>query len=141
MRIDVPKSLTLQGVIIDGIDSILHTQKLGTPLPDCLSERRQCCSLNADTGAISNKDPSDNFSCKESFDLLFTTLETECFANSPHTLFKMRMTDEANDGISAPNALTIKSNSEVRNTFYKMNSLVAFTNAGGIVKISKSYFS
>lgn len=33
------------------------------------------------------------------------------------------------------------SNSEVRNTFYKMNSLVAFTNAGGIVRISKSYFS
>ena len=40
LKFDVAISLTMQSIIIDGIDSILHTQKLQTGLPSCLSERR-----------------------------------------------------------------------------------------------------
>lgn len=52
----------------------------------------------------------------------------------------MRLSDD-DDGIKKPNVLTLESNSGVKNTFYAMNSLVAFSSAGGIVTISKSSFS
>ena len=67
-------------------------------------------------------------------------METDCFANWPRSLFKMRLSDEE-DGIQKPNALTLDNKSGIKNIFYAMNSLVAFSSAGGIVKISNSRVS
>ena len=142
-RLDVPASLTLAGVVIDGLDSVLHTQSLGTPLPACLSERRACCRLNPSTGVVTNEDAADDatFSCAASFAGLFDTMEADCFANWPRSLFKMRMTDDDQDGISSPNELTLSSYAGVQNVFYAMNSLVSFTSVGGIVNLRSARFS
>ena len=72
-RLDVPVKLTLEGVVIDSIDSILHSQTTGTALPDCLSERRICCKLTIATDTVENYDSADTgtFSCGDSFDTLF----------------------------------------------------------------------
>ena len=67
-------------------------------------------------------------------------METDCFANWPRSLFKMRLTDTNND-ISSPNELIITNSGGVQNTFFAMNSLVAFTSAGGIVTFNGGYFS
>lgn len=67
-------------------------------------------------------------------------METDCFANWPRSLFKMRATENI-DGIKSPNALIFTNGSKVVNTFYAMNSLVAFTSAGGTVRFSKATFS
>ena len=137
LKFDVPISLTLSNIVIDSIDSILHTQNLGTPLPACLSERRSCCLLDPGTDTISNASTSDTFKCADSFTQLFTTMETDCFANWPRSLFKMRLTD-ADDGIKAPNAVVLENKSGIKNMFYAMNSLVALSSAGGTVRISNT---
>ena len=67
-------------------------------------------------------------------------METDCFANWPRSLFKMRLTDQE-DGVTQPNNLILTQNSGIKNTFYAMNSLVAFSNAGGSVTFSSSEFS
>ena len=99
-RMEVPVSLTLENITIDSLDSVLHTQASGTDLPACLSEYRQCCELDSD-GVVQNSSEealdTDTFSCSDSFDTLFTTMETDCFANWPRSLFKMRLTDDNDD--------------------------------------------
>ena len=65
-------------------------------------------------------------------------METDCFANWPRSLFKMRLTDE-NADISSPNELVL-TNVSIKNIFYAMNSLVSFSNAGGTVRLSGSQF-
>ena len=67
LKFDVAVSFTLSSIVIDSMDSILHTQPLGTPLPACLSERRQCCVLGSDGKTISNLSLTDTFSCTDSF--------------------------------------------------------------------------
>lgn len=102
-RLDVPVKLTLSGVILDSIDSILHYQLQGTALPDCLSERSTCCTVDAANSILVNSDSDEtSFSCTESFQYFFETMESDCFANWPRSLFKMRLTN-SNDGISSPN--------------------------------------
>ena len=61
-------------------------------------------------------------------------METDCFANWPRSLFKMRLTDDSS-GITSPNELILDSYSGIKNTFYAMNSLVAFNSVGGIVTL------
>lgn len=65
-------------------------------------------------------------------------METDCFANWPRSLFKMRLTD-TNGDITSPNELVLES-STIRNIFYSMNSLVSFTSAGGSVKFDTASF-
>lgn len=67
-------------------------------------------------------------------------METDCFANWPRSMFKMRVTDD-NDGITALNQLTMTNYSGVKNVFYAMNSLVSFTSVGGIVNLRDVNFS
>jgi len=51
-RIEVPVSLTLENIVIDSLDSVLHTQDADTDLPACLSEYRTCCELNSGTNFV-----------------------------------------------------------------------------------------
>ena len=67
-------------------------------------------------------------------------METDCFANWPRSMFKMRLVD-GNGDVSAPNELILSDYAGIKNTFYAMNSLVAFTSAGGIVTASSAHFS
>lgn len=74
---------------IDSADSILHTQVLGTAKPKCLSEYRQCCLYRAELLKIDNYLDSDYglFDCFSSFKLLANSMEFDCFANWPMSLF------------------------------------------------------
>lgn len=66
-------------------------------------------------------------------------METDCFANWPRSMFKMRLS-ETNGDIWAPNQLSLSSYSGIKNTFYAMNSLVSLTNVGGLVTMSSAQF-
>ena len=65
-------------------------------------------------------------------------METDCFANWPRSLFKMRLIDGSTD-VTSPNELVL-TNVSIKNIFYSMNSLVAFTNAGGTIRFAGSQF-
>ena len=113
----------------------------GTALPDCLSQPKQCCELDAANNSVRNFAFSDDgtYSCSESFSLLYSTMETDCFANWPRSLFKMRLEEEQNS-LSAINELVLSDYAGVRNSFYAMNSLVALSSAGGKVTFSSATF-
>lgn len=138
LRFDVPAKLTLQGIVIDSIDSVLHSL---ADVPACLSLREKCCEFNSSTNTVDTVGAGlDGSLCQSAFDTLFSTMEVDCFANWPRSMFKMRLTDELN-GISSPNELEFSAFAGVQNTFYAMNSLVAFSSAGGVLTTNQAHFS
>lgn len=60
------------------------------------------------------------------------TQESECLANVPRAMFKMRINDAADVG--SPNNLILK-NVEVKNVFYALNSIIGLTPIHGLVSI------
>jgi len=66
-----------------------------------------------------------------------SSLEFDCFANWPRSLFQMKSGDSR---VTSPSQLTLTS-STIRNFFYSMNSLVSLTQASGKVSFDSSTFS
>ena len=94
-RVEVPYSLSMERIVIDGLDSILYSRNSGEAEPACLSEERPCCAMSSDGLTVENSSDvrdSDAFTCSASFAILMASMETDCFANWPRSMFKMRST-------------------------------------------------
>ena len=137
-KIDVPYGFTMERITIDSLDSILYSHDQDESDPDCLSEERQCCTIS-DDDVVENVSDSDTFSCSDSFTILMDSMETDCFANWPRSMFKLRtVTDDDGYGL-IKNTFDLKEVT-IQNTFYAMNSLIALHNAGAIITIDDSKF-
>lgn len=144
LRFDVTSSFTMTQIVIDSLDSLLHHRSPASgPLPDCLYQMRQCCQVDpaAVSTSVSNLLASDlaTFDCADSFRRFEESMEADCSVNWPHSLFRMRVQETDSPTIAGPNELILE-NSEVRNIFMRMNSLVALAGHGGKITIQNSTF-